>query len=362
MGVFTFFKNKKNNATSENDNNKLGTEEDFAWNRSENGIGLKSSLTEYAALKNGLAVERLSKGIILVISESGIQHSFINMNGDRSSRVGMYLCDRKHDARHILKQQGLSVIESDIFGLKDLEKAKEYVDHIGFPIVVKPINLSRARGITTNIQTFEGFEKAWGKAFDAYRKNRSSNKILIERHFTGEDYRFYVVGDRLISATHRKRPNVTGDGTSTVLELIKSKNVERAENPYLSKNLIPEDISELDALTDNNIELDYIPDDGQLITLRKQSNIWAGGDNIDVTDTAHQDFKELAIKTIQSIPGIEYGGMDFIAPDVTVKPNDSNYIVSEVEFSPAPLAHFPYIGKRRDMAGAVIDHYFGNDQ
>lgn len=97
MGIFTIGKSKKSKPQSAEE--QLGTEEEFAWKQSENGIGLKSSMTEYAALKRGLSVERLSNRILVVESESGQRHSFINMNGDSSSRVGMYLCDRKHDAK-----------------------------------------------------------------------------------------------------------------------------------------------------------------------------------------------------------------------------------------------------------------------
>ena len=351
-------KNERRNLASNDSRIKynLPSEREFVREQKKKKIGIKSALMEFAALNRGFSVKRLSEKIILVNSRI----SFHNMNGEKSSRVGMYICDRKHDARFILKQNGLAVVDSKRFYDDGYDQAIRYAQYLGFPVVVKPTNLARGRGITTNIQDLNELRVAWQKAFEAYRKKRSTNSVLIEKHFKGEDYRFFVVGDKVISATHRKGANVIGDGNSTVLQLIKNKNNERLKNPYLENYLIPVDIRQLDLLLKNNINLNDIPKKGELVLLRSQSNLSAGGDSIDVTDSAHPDFHAIAIKAIQSIPGIEYGGVDIITPDITIKPTESNYIVSEVEFSPAPLAHFPFIGERRDMAGAILDYYIEN--
>ncbi|WP_164218471.1 acetate--CoA ligase family protein [Virgibacillus sp. YIM 98842] len=350
---------KKNKNTGKKPLSLRKQEEDaeFVRQRKKEGIGLKSSLIEYAAMKKGLSVDRISKRVIVVKSDK-IERGFSLMNGDYSSRVGSILCTNKEDSRYLLKQKGLTVTESRLFKDSDFDEAVKYAEKIGYPVVVKPTTLSRGRGITPDIKQKESLQKAWTKAVNAYKKKSKNHKILVEKHFHGEDFRFYVVGDKLVSATHRKRASVTGDGKSSVLQLIKRKNNERQVNPYLVDHLIPEDYTLLEMLHEQKIDLDFIPKMNQEITLRKQSNIHAGGDNIDVTDSAHPEFKAIAIKAIQAIPGLAYGGVDIIAPDITIKPNEKNHIVSEVEFSPAPLAHFPYLGKKRNMAGAVIDYYF----
>ncbi|TES56751.1 hypothetical protein E2L07_03610 [Halalkalibacterium halodurans] len=364
MSFFSFL--KKNQRQQENkpkgESKFLKQEAEFVEEQKRKGIGIKSALIEYAAISRGLKVDRLSSRLLIIESKEGNQFGFHNMNGNDSSRIGMNLCDRKHDSRHILKKKGISVVDSEVFGIEHYDEAVEFAQKLGFPVVVKPTSLARGKGITTNIHTLEEFKKAWDKGCEAYRRKKSTNRLLVERHVSGDDYRFFVVGNKVISATHRKRANVTGDGTSTVLELIKQKNLLRAKNPYLSDYLIPEDPEQLDLLEKQKISLEDVPEKGREVTLRSQSNLSAGGDSIDVTETAHPDYHELAVRVIQSIPGIEYGGIDFIANDITKKPTTSNHIVSEVEFSPAPLSHFPFIGKGRDMAGAIIEHYLSKEK
>ncbi len=359
--ILSFFNKSKRDNLFEDKKESMDLEGEFVRKRKVENIGIKSSLIEYAAIKRQLKVNRLSSRLLVVESHNGTNYAFHNLNGNSSSRVGKYICDRKHDSRDILKKNGINVVESKKFYITSYDEAVEYVKKIGFPVVVKPTTLSRGRGITTNIQDMESFNQAWEKGISAYKKKRNLSSLLIERHVKGEDYRFFVVGDRVISASHRKRANVVGDGSSTLLELIQQKNNERSKNPYLSDYLIPESLKYLDRLNEHGLNLESIPNAGQEVTLRSQSNLSAGGDSIDVTEQVHPEFNSIAIKSIKSIPGVEYGGVDIITTDITAKPTSSNHIVGEVEYSPAPFAHFPYKGKERDMAGAVLDYYLKKD-
>ena len=192
----------------------------------------------------------------------------------------------------------------------------------------------------------------WAKAFSPYRRPRNG-RVLVERQVTGEDFRFYVIGDRVIGVTHRKRANVQGDGTSTIGALIDAKNAERAKNPYLGDYLLPTDLEKLDRIA----TLDAVPNEGDDVILRSQSNLSAGGDSIDVTDDVHPDFADLAVRAVAATPGMEYAGVDIITPSISEKPSEANHVISEVEYSPAPITHFPSYGTFRDMAGELMDFY-----
>lgn len=62
---------------------------------------------------------------------------------------------------------------------------------------------------------------------------------------------------------------------------------------------------------------------------------------------------------VRAIPGLRYAGVDVLARDIRSAASDDNHIISEVEFSPAALSHFPLVGVPRNMAGAVLDFYLG---
>lgn len=330
----------------------LPSSEDFVLERASQRIGVKSSLIEYAALERGLRVSRYDRRVIVVEGE-GALIAFTNMNGLRSSQVGRFFCDRKEQARSALSSAGLTVTPSGLFSRRQRDKAWEYAMSFDSPAVIKPTNAARGRGITTGISTREQFDAAWKKAFE----NTSRVHILVEQQVVGEDFRFYVIGDRKVFCTHRKRANVTGDGESSLAALIAKKNAVRSQNPYLGNYLIPTNSAELDRLPLHGWDLNYIPAEGETVELRGASNLSAGGDSIDYTDVMHPGFRELVIQVVKTIPGMEYAGVDIIAPSITVEPTPDNHVVSEVEYSPAPITHFPAEGRAHDMAGALLDYY-----
>jgi D-alanine-D-alanine ligase-like ATP-grasp enzyme len=329
---------------------------EFVRQRSTEKVGIKSALMEFAALERDLSVHRISRSAIVTYGRDGRQLPFSYMNGYLSSQVGGYICDRKEHARGVLEAAGISVPPSEVFSQREKRKAWEFARSLNGPAVVKPTNMSRGKGITTGIESEEQLLEAWDRAFDSYRRPGRA-KVLVERHMLGEDFRFYVVGDRAVFATHRKRANVTGDGRSTIAELIDQKNAVRAENPYLGSYLIPTSLDTLDRLRLQGRTLDDVPEAGEEVTLRGASNLSAGGDSIDYTDTVHPGFRELAIQAVKAIPGMQYAGVDIIAPSVTVEPTPDNYVIGEVEYSPAPITHFPFAGPAHDMAGALLDYY-----
>ncbi len=354
--------------------------ETFLDSADKDGINLKSALMEWAAISRNLQVERVSDEVIHVKNGSDKPLSFHLMNGPHSSVVGMFLCDNKDQSRKLLKNSGINVTHSGVFNFNDLEVAVAWLnENLAFPVVVKPSNSAQGRGVTTDIKSTDSFRKAWKRTFFknrsipekillkgiemAWRWNVAPQgtpelpRVLVEEHRTGSDFRVFVVNGSVISVTQRKRANISGDGKSTVSELIEQKNRERLKNPYLKKCLIPKKIEALDLLVKNGMDLTSVPKAGETVTLRNVSNLSAGGDSIDFTETAHPEFLKIAVQAVNAIPGMQYAGVDIITDDITAEPNSTNYVVGEIEYSPAPLSHFPAIGKPRDMAGAILDYY-----
>jgi len=124
-----------------------------------------------------------------------------------------------------------------------------------------------------------------------------------------------------------------------------------------SPHPIPTTLELLDRLVSAGLTMSHVPAAGETVVLRSASNLSAGGDSIDLTEESHPGFIDIAIRAVRAIPGIGYAGVDLITPDITARPTATNYIVGEVEFSPAMLAHFPLAGTSRDIAGAVPQYY-----
>lgn len=318
---------------------------------------LKSGMIEYSARARALEVERLGKARLIVQSPGG-PLLFYNMNGPDSSWLGRSICDNKNHFRSIARMAGVPVVRSSLFFGSEAEKGLEYATQLGWPVVVKPVSLSRGRGVTAGISSEAEFRRAWRHAGEAYRRGAARNrKILVEEHIHGEDFRVFIADGKVVSVTHRARAHVVGDGRSTLIELVKLKNKERADNVYLSGYPLPEDAEVIDTPLVRQRGLHYRPAAGERVDLRTVSNLSAGGDSVDLTGEASPDFLDHAVRAVAAIPGLPYAGVDIITPDIRRLADGAKFVVGEVEFSPAPITHFPWRGPKRDMGGAILGHY-----
>ncbi|GEK92087.1 ATP-binding protein [Alkalibacterium kapii] len=319
--------------------------------------GLKSKLLEEAAIKRGYEVERLGFDTMILILE-GEKLLFRDMNGPFSSAAMMRIVDDKYRARKLIEGANVTVPKSMYLRIYEQDKIKAYANDIGYPIVLKPNNLSRGEGVFTNISDADDLEEHLDKIADLIAD--PYERILIEKQFSGDDYRFFVVDGEVKAASKRARANVVGDGKQTVLELINEKNEKRARDRDLKHFLIPTDKEKLGRLFREGRTLESIPKKDEHIIIRDESNIASGGEGIDFMETAHEAFKSIAVRAIQSIPGFHYGGVDIITNDITKEPNADDYVITEVEFSPGPMSMFHWEGKQRDMANPILDFYLEN--
>src|SRR5690606_10616076 len=95
-------------------------------------------------------------------------------------------------------------------------------------LVIKPVDGHAGRGVTVGVTTPDEFRAAWEVAAKA-----TSTGIVVEEQFVGEDVRISVVDGVARAANKRVPPQITGDGVSTVRDLIIAKNRDRYDNLHL---------------------------------------------------------------------------------------------------------------------------------
>jgi cyanophycin synthetase len=94
---------------------------------------------------------------------------------------------------------------------------------IGFPVVVKPRSCDGGAGVTANIHSEAGLERAFNVAA------AEKGGVLLERHVNGREYRLLIVNGRLVSVHERVPARVIGNGKDTIAHLIKQENDRRAQ-------------------------------------------------------------------------------------------------------------------------------------
>ena len=246
-----------------------------------------------------------------------------------------------------LDQAGVPVPRGTLVrGKEELEKEAA---RLYGPFVLKVSKGSFGRGVITNLQTAADLLKA----FEELKQEHPGEEILLEEHVDGPEYRLYVVGEKTVGAVRRDPASVTGDGKSTVRALIERKNSQRKKNPRLATALITIDKAMEVELQQQGLMLDTSPPEGDIVPLRKQSNVSLGGDPVDVLETIPEEMKKMAVRALKAFPDFPHGGVDIIhSPDrgpVVLEVNPTAQIA---------LMVFPMSGTGRDIPKAIIDYYF----
>lgn len=83
--------------------------------------------------------------------------------------------------------------------------------------------------------------------------------------------------NEIVGVAHRIPANVTGDGFSTIAQLVEKKNKERKQrkNPIHIKIKLDDEIERL-LLSKSNYTFDTIPFDSEMVYLRSNSNVSTG--------------------------------------------------------------------------------------
>lgn len=221
-----------------------------------------------------------------------------------------------------------------------------------FPLVVKPYNTDHGIAVTAGITDGAQLVQALDRAF------RHSDKVIVEEYYPGREYRFLVIDGMVRAVAYRDPANVTGDGETTMRELIEKKNLGRGDDyryPLL-KIKVDEEVER--NIDEQGLTLSFVLPKGQKVYLRKNSNLSTGGDSIDVTDTMPAFYKEVAVRAAQAAT-LRLAGVDIIIREPDAVPSEDDYIVVELN-APAMLSmhDFPWLGKNRNVEKYVLDCIF----
>lgn len=322
---------------------------------------ISTAIIAAEAKKRGIKVIPIHPGKVILLKVGDHEEYFFYQFSSLTSSVAHQISNHKDAARSFLARHGLSVSRGGDFDPTSLPQALEFFNKINKPVVLKPTSGSHGRCVFTGIKTEKDFKECWSKIKRKYKR------ILVEEMFQGgTEYRIVATREKVLAITNRVPANVAGDGIHTIKELVKIKNNDprRAEDDSYADHSKPLVKIKIDGmvkrmLEEKGLNADSIPKNGQLIFLRKNSNLSTGGDSIDYTDKVHPSVKKLAVEAIRSIPGLNYGGVDFLSKDITKEQTKDIYIIIEVNVSPGIfMHHFPYKGKPRDVAKEILDITF----
>ncbi|NDW03773.1 N-acetylglutaminylglutamine synthetase [Jiella pacifica] len=244
-----------------------------------------------------------------------------------TSAVAMSICDDKRVTRRMVEGAGVTVPEQ-ISGDSDDAALSAFLEKHG-QVVVKPARGEQGRGISVGIETLDDTKTA----IEAARQH--SPHVLVEACFAGDDLRLIVIDYRLVAAALRKPPVITGDGRSSVKDLIEHLSRRRSAATG-GESKVPMDAETQRCVRQSGYGMDDTLPEGERVTVRKTANLHTGGTIHDVTGDIHPALVEAAVAAARAIE-IPVTGIDLMIKS----PALPDYVFIEANERPGLANHEP---------------------
>ncbi len=220
---------------------------------------------------------------------------------------------------------------------RGIDAAYRYAVQLGLPVIVKPNSGSQGGGVAL-VHNKREFYAAMRRIF------KGDKVAIVQKKVSGKDYRIVVLDNEIISAYERIALNVTGDGRSTIAQLLKKK----ARGFVASSRDTQLDLKDpriKNKLRNQELSMRSVLTSGRQVSLLDNANLSTGGDAVDVTGIVHPEFKRIAIRLTREM-GLRICGVDLmIEGSISEKPR--KYYVLEINAAPG-LDHYVKGGKAQE--------------
>lgn len=280
----------------------------------------------------------------------------LDRSGSRCPYGSSIIASDKYVTKQLLLQTGLEAPRGEQFYPDQRKDALRYAEAMGFPLVLKPTNGSHGECCFTDIESIEEVEAA----IDSFVLAQGpSQPFIIEEQFEGLEYRVFITKYGDFAVLHREPASVTGDGRQSIHELISSENYRRMHPRQGSLCRIVVDDQVRTHLKRQNLSLESVPEAGEKIFLRRNSNVALGGIPVDCTDDAHNSLVRIARHALAVVPGLAYAGVDIISKDVTGGQTSESYRILEINSNPGLHMHeSPGEGRGQPVSKYLADVIF----
>jgi len=272
-----------------------------------------------------------------------------------TNSIAVGIASDKQLTKTLLEQAGVPVPGgATVTTLADAQRVARRLDG---PATIKPLDANQGKGVTTTCTTPEEVERAFEHA------RRYGRHVIVEEFLAGRDYRVLVTGNKIAAASWRRPPCVTGDGKSTVRELVEveNRNPARGEGHTNILTKIPMDDLAASTLAKQGYGFDSIVPMGISVDLRGNANLSTGGTAEDVTDLLPEETRDICIRAARTI-GLDVAGIDVICQDIAQPLREQRGGIIEVNAAPGIRMHqYPSRGTPRDAGDAIVEALFGQD-
>ncbi|MCG2578947.1 cyanophycin synthetase [Dechloromonas sp. XY25] len=271
---------------------------------------------------------------------------------DSTSAIAETISRDKDLTKELISSVGVPVPEGR--EVDNADDACEAADDIGFPVVVKPTDGNHGRGVFIDLKSADDVRKAYAIAVE------EGSGVLVERSIQGIEHRLLVIGGKLVAANRSDLITVTGDGKSTVQELIDSQiNIDprRGTTELHPLSIIRIDTAAQMELDRQKLTADSVPETDREVLIQRNAN-----HAFDCTDEVHPDTAAIASLAARVV-GLDIAGIDLVCQDISKPLAAQGGAIVEVNAGPSLLMHIkPGVGKPRPVGQAIVDNLFSANQ
>lgn len=313
-------------------------------------LGPSTACIVAAATDRRIPHIRLNEGNLVQLGYGACQRRIWTAETDMTSAIAEGIARDKDLAKGLLATCGVPVPEGQIVSTR--EEAWEAAQDIGLPVVVKPSDGNHGRGVSLDLSTRHDIEKAFDLA------EPQGSDVMVERFVRGNEHRLLVVGGKVVAAARGEAAWITGDGTSTVCELVDAQlNTDprrgMQEDFPLGRIETAEDGAVRLDLERQGLTPDAVPAAGRRVLIQRNGNV-----SIDCTDEVHPEVAHV-VSLAARVVGLDIAGVDLVAQDIGKPLHEQGGAVVEVNAGPGLLMHLkPATGSPRPVGRAICEHLF----
>ena len=317
-------------------------------------LGPSTACIVTAGTDRGIPHIRLNDGNLVQLGYGARQRRIWTAESEFTSAIAEGIASDKDLTKSLLKACGVPIPDGQV--VHSPEEAWEAAEDIGLPVVVKPSDGNHGRGVTLDLRKKEDIEAAYHVAYP------EGSDVMVERFIPGDEHRLLVVGGKLVAAARGEVVSITGNGRSTVKELIDSQINSDPRRGYEEE--YPLEI--IDLATDTKVQLelkrqdlgaDSVPATGRQVVVQRNGNM-----TVDCTDDVHPEVAYIAALAAKVV-GLDIAGIDMVAQDISRPLHAQGGAIVEVNAGPGLLMHLkPAEGAPRPVGQAIIEHLFPADE
>jgi cyanophycin synthetase len=316
-------------------------------------LGPSTACIVDAATERRIPFIRLTDGNLVQLGYGAKQHRIWTAETDKTSAIAESISSDKNLTKSLLSACGVPVPEGRL--VDSPEDAWEAAEDIGLPVVVKPQDGNHGRGVSTELMTRE-------EVFAAYKlADNEGSGVIVERFIRGNEHRLLIVGGRLAAAVRGESISVTGDGKTSIRDLI-DRDINTDPRRGEAEEF-PLDVVLVDKNPAVRFEIErqgFTPDSmlpaGTQIVVQRNGNV-----AFDVTDIVHPEVAAAASLAAR-IVGLDIAGIDMVSQDISRPLSETQGAIVEVNAGPGLLMHLkPAEGKPQPVGKAIVDSLFAEN-